>query len=215
MDSGLKGEDYVSFVATDNKAAGALAGRRLADLLKGRGKVAMLRYQEGSASTMEREAGFLEALKDYPGIEVASANQHGGATTESAYKASENILARFKGSQGGLELGGIFCPNESTTFGMLRALEDAGLAGRVLFVGFDSSAKLVQALEAGKINGLVLQNPLRMGYLGVKLMVSHLRGASIPARQDTGALLASPENMREPAIAELLNPPLEELLRQP
>ena len=146
----------------------------------------MLRYQEGSASTMKREQGFLDAIGEHADIEITSSNQHGGATTESAYQASENLLAPLKDANGKLTIQGIFCPNESTTFGMLRALQDAGLAGSVIFIGFDSSEKLVRALENDQIHGLVLQNPFQMGYLGVKTMVATskinpLKNASTPA----------------------------------
>lgn len=205
IDSGLKSDAYVSFVATDNRVGGQRGGKRLAEVLGGKGKVIMLRYQEGSASTMEREQGFLDAMKEHPGIEVVSANQYGGATTETAYKASENLLAPFK-KEGALTVDGIFCPNESTTFGMLRALQDAGLAGKVKFVGFDSSDKLIQALEKGEINGLVLQDPTNMGYLGVKTIVAHLRGATVEKKQDTGSTVATRENMGEPDVARLLRP---------
>ena len=208
FDSALKSDQIVSFVATDNYVGGKLAGKCLADLLAGKGKVVMLRYQEGSASTMQREQGFLDAIKEYPGIEIVSANQYGGATTETAYRASENMLAPLKAPQGGLSVQGIFCPNESTTFGMLRALQDASLAGKVRYVGFDSSAKLVEALRTGQINGLVLQNPIRMGYLGVCTMVKHLRGQAVDKRIDTGAKLATRENMDQPEIKELLEPKL-------
>jgi len=208
FDSDLKSDQTVSFIATDNYAGGKLAGKYLADLLDGKGKVAMLRYQEGSASTMRREQGFMDAIKYYPGIEVVSANQYGGPTTETAYQASENMLAPLKATQGGLIVQGIFCPNESTTFGMLRALQDASLAGKVCYVGFDSSTKLVEALRAGHIDGLVLQNPMRMGYLSVCTMVTHLRGKAVDKRIDTGATLATKENMDQPAIRELLNPKL-------
>jgi len=207
IDSGLKSDDYVSFVATDNYKGGSMAGEYLASRLNGRGKVVMLRYQEGSASTMERERGFLEAIAKFPGIQLVSANQYGGATTESAYKASENLLNPLK--QGGkLTIDGIFCPNESTTFGMLRALQDGGLAGTVIFVGFDSSEKLVEALRSGAIHGLILQNPMKMGYLGVKTLVAHLRGETVEKRIDTGVTLVTPENMDDPEIKELLAPDL-------
>lgn len=206
FDSDLKSDQTVSFVATDNYLGGQMAGKHLAELLGGAGKVAMLRYQEGSASTMRREQGFLDAIKAQPGIEIVSANQYGGPTTETAYRASENMLAPLKTPQGGLTVQGIFAPNESTTFGMLRALQDAGLAGKVRYVGFDSSAKLVEALRAGQIDGLVLQNPMRMGYLGVKTLVSHLRGQPVEKRIDTGATLATPKNMDQPEIKELLEP---------
>ncbi len=202
FDSSLKSDQIVSFVATDNYVGGKLAGKHMADLLDGKGKVAMLRYQEGSASTMLREQGFLDTIKEYPGIEIVSANQYGGATTETAYQASENMLARLQTPQGRLTVQGIFCPNESTTFGMLRALQDRGLAGKVRYVGFDSSAKLVEALRAGHIDGLVLQNPLRIGYLSV----AHLRNQPVAKRIDTGATLATRANMNESPIKDLLEP---------
>jgi ribose transport system substrate-binding protein len=205
IDSGLKSEDYASFVATDNKHGGVLAGEQLAKLLGGKGRVIMLRYQEGSASTMEREAGFMAAMGKNPGLKVVSSNQYGGATTESAYTASENLLAPYK-QNGKLTVDGIFCPNESTTFGMLRALQDAGVAGKVKFVGFDSSEKLVAALQAKELNGLVLQDPMNMGYLGVKTMVAHIQKQDVEKRISTGETLATPENMNDPKIQALLKP---------
>ena len=208
IDSGLNCEDYTSFVATDNYLGGKLAGEHLAKLLGGKGNAVMLRYQEGSASTEKREQGFLDAMKAFPDIELVSSNQHAGATTESSYTASENLLAPLKDGEGGLTIQGIFCPNESSTFGMLRALQDNGYAGKVTFVGFDSSPKLVEALEKGHIHGLVLQNPTRMGYLGVKTMVRHIKGTTVERRIDTGVMLITPENMNEPDYAELLAPDL-------
>ncbi len=207
IDSGLKSKDYTSFVATDNYIGGRKGGERLAELLGGKGKVIMLRYQEGSASTMNREQGFLDVLKEkYPGIEVVSSNQRGGATTESGYAASENLLATFRRGDSGLTIDGIFCPNESTAFAMLRALQDSGLAGKVKYVGFDSSERLVKALEDGEMHGLVLQDPINMGYLGVKTMVRHLRGEKVEERIDTGSTVATAENMNDPKVRGLLEP---------
>jgi ribose transport system substrate-binding protein len=206
IDSGLNSEDFVSFVATDNYKGGQLAAQHLAELLKEKGKIIMLRYQEGSASTMKREQGFLETIAQYQGIEIISANQYGGATTESAHKASENLLAPLTDAEGNLSINGIFCPNESTTFGMLRALQNAGHTGKVFFVGFDSSAKLVKALKSNQIHGLVLQNPMRMGYLGVKTLAEHLNGKKVDSRIDTGVTLATSDNMENPEIKNLLQP---------
>jgi ribose transport system substrate-binding protein len=215
IDSGLKSEDYTSFVATDNYVGGRKGGERLAEILGGKGKVIMLRYQEGSASTMNREQGFLDVLKEkYPEIEVVSANQYGGATTESAYIASENLLAPLRTPDGGLSVDGIFCPNESTAFAMLRALEDSGLAGKVKYVGFDSSDRLVMALRKGYINGLVLQDPINMGYLGVKTLVAHLQGEKVQKRIDTGSAVATPENMDEPKMKNLLEPDFKKWLNE-
>ncbi len=205
IDSDLDGDEHLAFVATDNRVAGERGGHHLAALLGESGRVVMLRYQEGSASTMNREQGFLDAMAQYPGITVVSDNQYGGATTESAYRASENLLAPLRGDDG-LTIDGVFCPNESTTFGMLRALQDGGLAGTVTFVGFDSSDKLVEALANGSLHGLVLQDPVTMGYLGVKTAVQALRGMAVTARVDTGSVVATPENMHEPAIRKLLAP---------
>lgn len=215
IDSDLKSEDYTSFVATDNYLGGRKGGQRLAEILGGKGKVIMLRYQEGSASTMNREQGFLDELKEkYPNIEVVSANQYGGATTESAYQASENLLAPLRTADGGLTIDGIFCPNESTAFAMLRALEDSGLAGKVKYVGFDSSDRLVQGLQTGKIQGLVLQDPINMGYLGVKTLVAHLRGEKVEKRIDTGSEVATPENMNDPKMKNLLEPDFKKWLNE-
>ncbi len=215
IDSGLKGEDYVSFVATDNYIGGRKGGEHLAKILNGKGKVIMLRYQEGSASTMKREQGFLDVLKEkYPQIEVVSANQYGRATTESARRASENLLAPLRTADGGLTIDGIFCPNESTTFGMLLALQDSGLAGKVKYVGFDSSERLVKGLETGEIHGLVLQDPINMGYLGVKTMVKHLQGEKVEKRIDTGSRVATPENMNDPEIRNLLEPNYKKWLKE-
>jgi ribose transport system substrate-binding protein len=208
IDSDLQGNDYISFVATDNYLGGKLAGERMTELLGGKGSVIMLRYHEGSASTTKREQGFLDAISRSPGIKVVSSNQYGGATTETAYKASENLIAPLKGADGRLTVSGIFTPNESTTFGMLRALQDGGFAGGVRFIGFDSSVKLVEALEKGQIDGLILQNPMRMGYLGVKTMVAHLKGHPTERRVDTGVTLVTRENMNQIQVKELLEPDL-------
>ncbi len=212
IDSGLDSKDYVSFVATDNYKGGRLAGERMVVKLGGKGKVVLLRYMEGSASTMERERGFLDVLAENPGIELASANQYAGATAETAYQASENLLARFKSPEGGLTVDGIYCPNESSSFGMLRALQDSGLAGKVTLIGFDASEQMVRALENGEFDALVLQDPLNMAYLGVKTMVSHIRGEEVPPIIDTGVTLVTRDNMSDPRVAELLRPDIDKWL---
>ena len=201
IDSGLQGQDYVSFVATDNYQGGVLAARRMGELLGGEGDIFLIRYQEGSASTMQREKGFLDTIqKEFPRFKLLVKDQYAGATTETAFQLAENLLSRFPKVQG------IFTPNESSTFGTLRALQEFGLAGKIKFVGFDSSPKLIQALSEGQIDGLVHQNPVKMGYLGVKLMVSHLRGESIPKVVDTGVYLVTRENMNQPTIQALIHP---------
>lgn len=206
IDSGLKDVKPVSFVATDNRNAGKLGGLELAKELGGKGNVIMLRYEEGSASTAEREQGFLDAMKENPSIKILSDEQYAGATAEDAQKASENLIERFT-TGGKFQADGIFCPNESSAFGMLLALRSSKLAGKVKFVGFDSSDQLVAGLQAGEINALVVQNPVKMGHDGVEIMVHSLRGEKVPDHEDTGATVVTKANMATPAVAQLLAPP--------
>jgi ribose transport system substrate-binding protein len=210
FDSDLQGEDHASFVATDNYAAGKMAAEQMVKLLGGKGNVVVLRYQEGSASTTNREQGFVDRIKTEKDIKIVSDNQYGGATTESAFAKSENLLSAQKAQTGTVD--GVFAPNESTTFGMLLALRKASLGGKIKFIGFDSSEKLVQGLRAGDVHGLVLQNPMNIGYLAVKTMTAHLRGQKVEKRIDTGAKLVTKENLDEPAVKELVAPDLKKWL---
>ncbi len=208
FDSGLKGEGYVSFVATDNVKGGRLGGERLAQSLGGKGKVVLLRYAEGHDSTGKREQGFLDAMKAHPGIEVVSSNQYAGADVEGAYKRAEAILNTYKKPDGSLGIDGIFTANESSSFALLRVLQDNGWAGKVKFVGFDASPNLVKGLRDGGIDGLVVQDPVRMGYTAVQTMVAHLKGQPVEKWIDTGVQVATKENMDTPAIKALLEPDL-------
>ena len=208
IDSGLDWDGYVSFVASDNYAGGVKAAEHLGLLLEGEGDVILLRYQVGSASTTRREEGFLDAMRDkFPQVKLLDTDQRAGATTGSAQDKAEALLQIFKE-----EVDGIFCPNESTVHGMLRALEDAGMAGQVRFVGFDATDMLAEALRDGKIDGLILQDPFAMGEKGVQAILDHQAGKTVPKRIDTGVYLATPENMDEPNIQRLLHPDLDRWL---
>lgn len=209
IDSGLESEEIVSFVATDNRKGGSLAADRMGQLLGGKGKVLVLRYAEGSASTTDRETGFIEQIKQkFPEIELISTDQYAGATRDTAKRASENLLNRY-----GDQVQGIFTPNESSTAGMLLALEDIGKAGKVSFVGFDVSQRFIDALNSGQLHGIVVQNPFNMGYLGVKTMVDNLLGRTVEKKIDTGVMLVTKENMELPEVKTLLRPPLDEYLK--
>jgi ribose transport system substrate-binding protein len=208
MDSGLKTDRYVSFVATDNYKGGVLAGEHLGKLLNGKGNVILLRYAVGSASTEEREAGFLEALKKFPEIKIISQDQYAGPTRETGYQASQNLLNRYAN-----EVNGIFCPCEPPTIAMAKALRDIGKAGgKVKMVGFDSGTQSVADLKNGDVQGLVVQDPLRMGYLGVMTLYQHLQGDKVEKRIDTGAKLVTAENMDQPEMKNLLHPPIDKYL---
>ncbi|RPJ00048.1 MAG: sugar ABC transporter substrate-binding protein, partial [Candidatus Aminicenantes bacterium] len=171
FNSALQGEEHAAFIATDNFLGGTLAAREVGRRTGGRGRLIMVRLMVGVEGTTKREEGFLATLRaEYPGIEVVSENQYAGPSTETAYQTMENLLARFG------PVDAVFTPNESTTFGCLRALQDHGLAGKIVHVGFDASEKLTEALAKGEIAGLVLQDPVAMGYRSVKTAVAIVRG---------------------------------------
>jgi ribose transport system substrate-binding protein len=210
IDSGLKTDKYVSFVATDNYKGGQLAAECLGKLIGGKGKVILLRYAVGSASTEAREAGFLDTLKEkFPDVKVISSDQYAGATRETAYQASQNLLNRF-----GREVDGIFTPCEPPTIAMTKALRDIGKAGgKIKMVGFDAGSQSVIDLKNGDVQGLVVQDPMRMGYLGLMTMIKHLQGDKTEPRIDTGVYLITPENMNDPAKEDLLHPPFEKYVK--
>jgi len=209
MDSALASDQIVSFVATNNYKGGELGADALGQAMNGKGKILLLRYAEGSASTVEREAGFLARREAaWPGLELVSSDQYAGATRDTAKRASENLLNRF-----GRELDGMFVVNESATSGMLLALQDAGLAGKVKFVGFDSNQAFVDAMRKGQMHGFVLQNPFRMAGLAVEALVDHLQGRPVAKLVDTGVFIVTPANLDSPEVLSLLKPPLELYLK--
>lgn len=200
FDSALDGEpgkDFASYVATDNRAGGALAGAELARIVGGGGHAVLLRYQVGSASTHEREEGFLAAARA-AGIAIDVENRYAGATCGEAKTEALSLADALRAA------GGVFCSNESATNGMLLALRQLGLAGRIRFVGFDASPPLVEALANGEIDALVVQDPRKMGELAVRTLAARVRGEAVAPSIDTGALLATRANMNDPAVAPLL-----------
>ncbi|MEE2883156.1 MAG: substrate-binding domain-containing protein [Planctomycetota bacterium] len=209
IDSGVQGTpgiDYASYIATDNVEGGRIAARRMLELTGGQGRVLVLRYQEGSGSTRQREQGFTEVLLAAAGIEVVDPGRYAGSTRGSALETSENLL------EADSDYAGIFCSNESATFGMLLALRTRELAGKLFLVGFDASDGLIEGMRAGHIHGLVVQDPVAMGELGVKTALAVLRGEKVETLVDTGAKLVTGENIDEPQIQDLLTPPLKKYL---
>jgi ribose transport system substrate-binding protein len=177
-------------------------------LLHGTGKVLVLRYQEGSASTQAREDGFVDRIRQaFPKIELISSNQYAGPTRDTAKRASENLLTRYAD-----ELQGVFTPNESSTAGMLLALQDIDKAGKVVFLGFDTNSAFTEAMRSGQLQGIVVQDPFRMGELGVETMVNSLLHKPVEKRIDTGATLVTPQNLDSSEGQRLLHPPLAKYL---
>ena len=209
IDSGLNSDKSISYVATDNFKGGQMAGEYMAKLLNEQGNVILLRYAVGSSSTEEREKGFLDALAKYPRLKLISADQYAGATVETGYQASQNLLNRF-----GKEVDGIFCVNEPSTIAMTKALRDIGKAGgKVKMIGFDSGTQSVLDLKNGDVQALAVQNPLLMGYLSVTTMVKYLKGEKVENRIDTGVVLVTQDKMEQPEIKDLLHPPIDKYLK--
>jgi ribose transport system substrate-binding protein len=203
IDSALKGEpgkDFVSIVSTDNHAGGKMGAEELLKLLNGKGKVILLRAQEGTASTTAREEGFLEEIKKHPDIKILVDNRYAGATAAEAQTTAMNMLDKIR------QADGMFCPNEGTAFGALLALRQAGIAGKIKLVGFDTSPSLIEGLKKGEIQALVAQHPKKMAYEAVKLVVAKIHGEDVPQKVDSGAELITAENLDTPEIQKLLNP---------
>ena len=200
MDSNLNGtpgKSYVSFVATNNFKAGEKAGLYLAKLLHGKGKVVMLQYTVGTVSTVNRAKGFEAAVAKFPGIKII-ANQFGGATPSLCEQKAENMLTEIQ------KANAVFCVNETSTFGMLRALTQSGLLGKKKFVGFDWQSNFAAPIKAGDLDGVVVQRPVHMAYMAVKFLVEHIHGKKVPAVLDTGAEIVTPKNLETPAIQKLI-----------
>ncbi len=204
FDSALgKGPAIISYVATDNEQGGRLAAKRLAEVLGAKGNVIMLRYRAGSESTEQRESGFLAEIAKYPQIKVLSSDQYGEDTTKSAMDKSLQLLVRFQG-----EVDGVFAVCEPNCNGMLEALTQSSLAGKVKFVAFDPSDRLITGLETGQVQGIVLQDPVMMGYAAVKAAVAKLKQQPVESRIPTGEYVATPENMKNEQYHKLLHPQL-------
>jgi ribose transport system substrate-binding protein len=223
IDSGLDDRDiFVKYVATNNYHGGELAAEQLLNALKNEGKTApkliLFRYKTGSESTDQREKGFEDYVnrvieeqknKGEPTITWLSTNKYAGATTDSALTAATPLLNGLK-DQG---IDGIFAPNESSATGMLKALQSLGLNKKVRFVGFDSSEPLLQAVQEGDIDALIVQDPYRMGYLGVRTLVQHLEVENVTAdgKKDlsTGEYPITKANLDAVATRELFDPELQ------
>jgi ribose transport system substrate-binding protein len=199
FDSGISTDQYLSYVSTDNRLGGAVAAKRMGEKLGGKGKVAILGVKKGSVSTDEREEGFRETIqKEFPGIKIVPIIFYGEANAAKSMAVAEDVLTSNP------DLTGMFASNESSTVGALRAIRPRNLAGKVILVGFDATSDLVQNVREGAIDSLVLQNPFKMGYEGVKTIVDKTSGKQPERRIDTGVALLTKDNIDAPDIQKLL-----------
>lgn len=206
FDSEVDGTAHSSYVATDNTAAGAMGAQHLITLLGTKpAKVMCMRFVQGTGSTEARAAGFIAAVKT-AGYTVAADPYPDTGTVEGCKTAAANTLEQFvEGDR--LMLDGIFACNLYSATGVTSALEDlrkGGIAVEVKFVGFDTSKKLVEDVQAGRIDALVAQDPYRMGYLAVETLRKVVTGEAVPAITDTGAVLVTKDGLANDAAIRKL-----------
>jgi ribose transport system substrate-binding protein len=204
-DSPVDTQNFVAQISTDNYAAGQLAASRMGEILKGKGKIVEVACQPGSASTMAREQGFEDKLKEsFPDIHIAD-KRYGMADVAKSMAIAENMLTAVP------DLDAMFGSNESSTVGAARALTSA--KSKVKLVGFDSSPTLIEGLKDGVIDSLVTQNPFEMGYKSVKAAVSKLNAGTMEKIQKLPAVVVTKDNLNEPAIHARLFPDLDQYLK--
>jgi ribose transport system substrate-binding protein len=202
FDSGLdEGPEIVSYVATDNYKGGKMAATSMAEAIGGKGNVILLRYLAGSESTEQREQGFLDGIAEHPEITVVSSDQRGGDNATSAKEKVDQLLQVYRD-----DLAGIFAVCEPNANGTLEALRNAGLNQKVKLIAFDPSDALIEALEDGSCSGIILQDPVQMGYQSVMTLVGSLNGQDPESFVSTGEYAATPSNMSEDRMQELLKP---------
>jgi len=194
---GQQGKDFISYVATDNSAAGKMGGKHLMELVGDGAKTILFRHMEGQASTAARETGALEEMRAR-NANILVEDRYTGQNAGEAQKTALNMIDQIR------EADGIFASNQTASEGLLLALQKNNLAGKKKFVGFDSSPMLVEALAKGEIDALVVQDPVNMGYTAVKMMVDHLDGKTIEPKVSTACHLVTKENMNDPEIKPLI-----------
>jgi ribose transport system substrate-binding protein len=207
IDSTLNSTKPTSVIATDNYAAGGQAAEALIAAMgtthKFGGKVIMLRFLEGSGSTEAREKGFADRIKKEPGLElVDSMYTKGGGSTTDAADTADALLRRFT-KDNVLQVDGIFASNQPTAIAMLETLDKSRASGNTIdaaYVGFDSHEVLLKGIRDGKIAAIVVQDPKKMGYLGVKTMLAILHGDRVDATIPTAAATVTKANIDDPAI---------------
>jgi ribose transport system substrate-binding protein len=200
FDSGVDSTNYMTFLATNNYQAGQMAAHKMAALVNGKGKIAMIEHAPGSKSTMDREAGFEDVMrKEFPDIQIV-ARQYDMSERSKAMDATENFLTAHP------DLAGLFASAEPGSVGTGLGIKSRGLAGKVKFVAFDASEDLVQDLRDGTIDALVAQDPFRMGYEAVKTLVDKLNGVNPPKVIDLSATVITKGDLEKPEIKTLLFP---------
>jgi ribose transport system substrate-binding protein len=203
-DSGIDTERYFSYVATDNYLGGQLGADRLGKILNGKGKIVMVKTTPGGASTTAREDGFRREMQlKFPQVEILD-ERFGMASIAQSMTVMENMLTAHP------DLEGVFCSNESATEGAVQALKARN--NRLKVVGFDSSPMLINELNAGWIESLVIQDPFRMGEMATSQAVKAIRRESAQKKIFLAPKVINMSNINDPAIQAQLHPALQKYL---
>lgn len=205
FDSGIDTDRFVAQVATDNYKAGQIAAERMGAALAGKGKVIIVAVKPGAASTEAREKGFEDVIhQKFPGIAILD-KRYGMALVAQSLLVTENMLTAHP------DVDGIFSSNESTTIGAAQALRSR--PRKIKLVGFDWSPTLLDDLQSGLLDSLVIQDPFRMGYLAVQTAVKYLDRQPITKITDMTPRLIDRESLSDAEVQAQLHPDLQKYLR--
>lgn len=199
IDSGVDSDLPLSFVATDNIAGAKAAADALAGLIGGAGKVGLIPFVPGAATSELREQGFKEGLAAHPQVQLV-ATQYCQSDVAKAMSITQDMMTANP------DLGGIFAANEAAAIGAAQAIRAANKVGQVKLVAFDAAEEEVAALKEGVVQALIVQSPFNMGYLGVKAAVDAIGGKPVEKRIDTGVTVVTQQNLDTQEVQKLLNP---------
>lgn len=204
IDSGADSKAFTSFLTTDNVQGGRAAADVLAEGIKAKtgkqeGNVALITSLPGVGSLDQRAQGFREELKKYPGLKLTQDKVADGQATTGL-----NIMTDLLTADPNLV--GVFASNLIMAQGSGQAVAENKLGDKLTLIGFDSDDKLVKLLTDGSIYALIVQDPFRMGYDGVKTALAASKGETVPVTVDTGVNVITKANMTSARSQELLNP---------
>jgi ribose transport system substrate-binding protein len=205
IDSSAESDAFSSFLTTDNVQGGRIAADGLAAAIEAatgkiEGEVAIITNSPNAGSLEERRQGFMEQLAaEYPGLTLV-ADKYADGQAATGLNITTDLLTANP------NLVGIFASNLIQAQGAGQAIAENGAAEKVALIGFDSDDKLIGFLKDGTIDALVVQDPYRMGYDGIKTALAVSKGETVEKFVDTGANLITTANMDEPRSQELLNP---------
>ena len=198
FDSGVDSDIPLSTAATDNIAAAALAADKMAELIGGAGEVAIIAHDQTSRTGIDRVKGFTDRVAEkYPNITIVSTQYGGGDHLKSTDLAKAVI-------QGNPELKGFFGANEGSIIGVMNAVQEFGMKGELVVIGYDSGQQQMEAIRSGLLAGAITQDPIGIGYKAVEAAVKAVKGETLPLFIDTGFHWYDSTNIDDPVIAALL-----------